>query len=57
MEYYLNGGDLMDDDLHLDYVFRRRLLEKLDERNRYLKVIAKVIDYYWGPGEYEKEFK
>ena len=34
----------MDDDLHLDYVFRRKLLEKLDERNRYLKVIAKVMD-------------
>lgn len=38
-------------------VFREELLKKLDERNRYLKVIAKVIDYYWGPGEYEKEFK
>lgn len=57
MEYYLNGGDLMDDDLHLDYVFRRKLLEKLDERNRYLKVIAKVMDSQWGFREYEKEFK
>ena len=57
MECYLIGGDLMDDDLHLDYVFRRRLLEKLDERNRYLKVIEKVIDYRWGYGAYEEEFK
>ncbi len=47
----------MDDDLHLDYVFRRRLLEKLDDRNKYLKVIAKVIDYRWGYGAYEEEFK
>ena len=47
----------MDDDLHLDYVFRRKLLEKLDERNRYLKVIAKVMDSQWGFREYEKEFK
>lgn len=38
-------------------VFREELLKKLDERNRYLKVIAKVIDYRWGYGAYEKEFK